>query len=66
MLIPFPFAFLSGALLFDAAGWFRDVPSWWTAGGYLSLLGIATALAAAVPGVIDYLYTVPPESSARA
>ena len=65
MLIPFPFAFLSGALLFDAAGWFRDMPSWWTAGGYLSLLGIATALAAAVPGVIDYLYTVPPESSAK-
>ena len=29
MLIPFPFAFLTGAVLFDAAGWFRDLPSWW-------------------------------------
>ena len=30
-LIPFPFlfpfAFLTGAVLFDAAGWFRDLPS---------------------------------------
>jgi uncharacterized membrane protein len=66
MLIPFPFALLTGAVVFDAAGWFRDVPSWWTTGGYLSLAGIATALLAAIPGVIDYLYTVPPNSSAKA
>jgi uncharacterized membrane protein len=65
MLIPFPFAFLTGAMLFDAAGWFRDIPSWWTTGGHLSLAGIATALLAAIPGVIDYLYTVPPDSSGK-
>ena len=65
MLIPFPFAFLAGAALFDAAGWFRDVPSWWTTGGHLGLAGIATALLAAIPGLIDYLYAVPPDSSAR-
>jgi nitrite reductase/ring-hydroxylating ferredoxin subunit/uncharacterized membrane protein len=66
MLIPFPFAFLSGAFVFDAAGWLRDVPSWWTTGGYLGLAGITTALLAAVPGLIDYFYTVPPDSSAKA
>lgn len=66
MLIPFPFAFLTGAALFDAAGWFRDVPSWWTTGGHLGLAGIATALLAAIPGLIDYLYAVPPDSSAKA
>jgi nitrite reductase/ring-hydroxylating ferredoxin subunit/uncharacterized membrane protein len=65
MLIPFPFAFLTGAALFDAAGWFRDVPSWWTTGGHLSLAGIATAVLAAIPGVIDYLSAVPPDSSAK-
>ena len=65
MLIPFPFAFLTGAVLFDAAGWFRDVPSWWTTGGYLSLAGVATALLAAIPGLVDYLYTVPPNSSGK-
>jgi uncharacterized membrane protein/nitrite reductase/ring-hydroxylating ferredoxin subunit len=66
MLIPFPFAFLTGATVFDAAGWLRDVPPWWTTGGYLSVAGIATALLAAIPGLIDYLYTVPPASSAKA
>jgi uncharacterized membrane protein/nitrite reductase/ring-hydroxylating ferredoxin subunit len=66
MLIPFPFAFLTGALVFDAVGWLRDVPSWWTTGGLLSLAGIATALLAAIPGLIDYFYTVPPDSSAKA
>jgi nitrite reductase/ring-hydroxylating ferredoxin subunit/uncharacterized membrane protein len=66
MLIPFPFAFLTGAVLFDAAGWFREVPSWWTTGGHLGMAGIATALLAAVPGLIDYLYTVPPDSSGKA
>jgi nitrite reductase/ring-hydroxylating ferredoxin subunit/uncharacterized membrane protein len=65
MLIPFPFAFLTGAVLFDAAGWFGDVPSWWTTGGHLGMAGIATALVAAIPGVIDYVYTVPPDSSAK-
>ena len=65
MLIPFPFAFLIGAFLFDAVGWLGNVPSWWTTGAYLSLAGVATAVVAAVPGFIDYLYTVPPDSSAK-
>ena len=65
MLIPFPFAFLTGAFVFDTAGWLRGVPSWWTTGAYLNLAGVATALVAAVPGFIDYLYAVPPESSAK-
>jgi nitrite reductase/ring-hydroxylating ferredoxin subunit/uncharacterized membrane protein len=65
MLIPFPLAFLTGAVLFDVAGWFAGLPSWWTTGGHLGLAGIAAALLAAVPGVIDYLYTVPPRSSGK-
>jgi uncharacterized membrane protein/nitrite reductase/ring-hydroxylating ferredoxin subunit len=65
MLIPFPFAFLTGALAFDAAGWLGDEPSWWTTGGHLQLAGIAAALVAAVPGLLDYFYTVPPDSSAK-
>jgi uncharacterized membrane protein/nitrite reductase/ring-hydroxylating ferredoxin subunit len=65
MLIPFPIAFLTGATLFDAAGWLLGNPEWWATGGYLSAAGIATALLAAVPGLIDYLYTVPPKSSGK-
>ena len=65
MLIPFPIAFLTGALLFDTAGWLLGVPTWWTTGGHLGAAGIAAALLAAIPGVIDYFYTVPPNSSGK-
>jgi nitrite reductase/ring-hydroxylating ferredoxin subunit/uncharacterized membrane protein len=65
MLIPFPFAFLTGAVFFDAAGWIGGVASWWTTGGRLLLAGIVTALIAAAPGLIDYVYTVPPASTGK-
>ena len=64
-LIPFPFAFLFGAVAFDAAGILLDRPSFWTTGAYLALAGIGAALVAAVPGFIDYLFTVPPNSSGK-
>ena len=64
-LIPFPFAFLTSAFLFDAAGRIADRATWWTTGGHLAAAGIVTALLAAVPGVIDYLYTVPPRSTGK-
>ncbi len=64
-LIPFPFAFLVGALAFDAAGVVMDRPAFWTTGAYLALAGVGTALVAAIPGFIDYFFTVPPRSSAK-
>jgi uncharacterized membrane protein/nitrite reductase/ring-hydroxylating ferredoxin subunit len=64
-LIPFPFAFLYGCFFFDLAGWLAERSSWWTAGAYLGVVGIVAALIAAVPGLIDYLYTVPPSSTAK-
>jgi uncharacterized membrane protein/nitrite reductase/ring-hydroxylating ferredoxin subunit len=65
-LVPFPFAFLTGALLFDALGLLRRDGSLMTTGAYLTLAGIAAGLLAAVPGLIDYVYAVPPESSGKA
>jgi uncharacterized membrane protein len=64
-LIPFPFAFLYGAFLFDLAGVVFDRESWWSTGAHLSIAGIAMALVAAVPGLIDYRYTVPPKSTGK-
>jgi uncharacterized membrane protein/nitrite reductase/ring-hydroxylating ferredoxin subunit len=64
-LIPFPFAFLYGAFLFDLAGRLTGRPPWWTTGAYLSLVGVVAALAAAIPGFIDYFGTVPPNSSGK-
>jgi uncharacterized membrane protein/nitrite reductase/ring-hydroxylating ferredoxin subunit len=64
-LIPFPFAFLYGAFLFDLGGRILGRPLWWTVGSYLVVAGIAMAFVAAVPGFIDYLYTVPPRSTGK-
>ncbi len=64
-LIPFPVAFLIGAFVANLAGVATATPALWTTGWYLSLAGIITALAAAVPGLIDYFFTVPPKSSAK-
>jgi uncharacterized membrane protein len=64
-LIVFPFAFLVGALAFDAAGVVMDRPAFWTTGAYLALAGVGAALLAAIPGFIDYFFTVPPRSSAK-
>src|SRR5687767_1571480 len=64
-LIPFPFAFLTGALVFDAAALFLDRPVFWTTGGHLAAAGVVMGLVAAVPGLVDYLYTVPPQSTGK-
>jgi len=64
-LIPFPFAFLVGALAFDAAGALMDRPAFWTTGAYLAPAGVGMALVAAIPGFIDYFFTVPPNSSGK-
>jgi nitrite reductase/ring-hydroxylating ferredoxin subunit/uncharacterized membrane protein len=64
-LIPFPFAFLTGAFAFNLAGRVTGHASLWTTGGYLAVAGIATALLAAVPKLIDYVRTVPPDSSGK-
>ena len=64
-LITFPFAFLYGAFLFDIAGRIVGRPVWWTVGAHLAVAGIVMALVAAVPGFIDYVYTVPPRSTGK-
>ena len=64
-LIPFPFAFLYGAFVADLLGLISGRESLWTTGSHLALAGIVMALIAAVPGIIDYVYTVPPHSSGK-
>ena len=64
-LIPFPFAFLYGAFVFDLAGRVAGRVSWWSTGAHLAVAGVVMALVAAVPGFIDYVYTVPPRSTGK-
>jgi nitrite reductase/ring-hydroxylating ferredoxin subunit/uncharacterized membrane protein len=65
MLIAFPIAFGAGCLGFDVAGRLGDWPSVWMAGAYLSAAAVLSGLVAGVPGFIDYLAVVPPDSSAK-
>ena len=64
-LIPFPFAFLTGSAVFDVIGVALDRPALWSTGAHLQLAGIGAGVLAAIPGAIDYIYTVPPNSSGK-
>jgi uncharacterized membrane protein/nitrite reductase/ring-hydroxylating ferredoxin subunit len=64
-LIPFPFAFLIGSVLFDLGGWMTNQATFWHTAGHLALAGIAFGLLAAIPGVVDYVRAVPPNSSGK-
>ncbi len=65
MLIVYPFAFLTGAFGFSAvaaASKNRDLRA---VADHLVPTGLAAGLLAAVPGIVDYLNSVPPDSSAQ-
>jgi nitrite reductase/ring-hydroxylating ferredoxin subunit/uncharacterized membrane protein len=64
-LIPFPLAFLVGAFAANLAGVLLGEPRFWIVGAYLAVAGIVMALVAAVPGLIDWRYTLPRGSSGR-
>jgi len=65
MLIPFPIAFFTGTLLSHLGGWLLDNNDLLQTAYYLNIAGIAFALLAAIPGIIDFIYTVPPKSSGK-
>ena len=65
MLIVYPFAFLTGAFGFSLAAAARRNRDLQTVSDYLIPAGIASGLVAAVPGVVDYLTVVPPQSSGK-
>src|SRR4051812_29630803 len=65
ILVCFPIAFFFGAFIFDLIAVITSDHSLWKAGRYLVTSGIIGGLLAAVPGIIDFIYTVPPESSAN-
>ena len=64
MLVSYPFAFLTGAFLFDVFGRALNKPELGATGRHLTAAGIGAGLLAAVPGAIDYFSSVPPQSSA--
>jgi uncharacterized membrane protein/nitrite reductase/ring-hydroxylating ferredoxin subunit len=65
ILVPFPVAFFIGAFMADVIVVLNDNMFFDQMAKYLEASGIAFGALAAVPGIIDYFYTVPPESSAN-
>jgi uncharacterized membrane protein len=65
MLIPFPFAYLFGNAAIDVWARATGRHRWYRTASHMNLLGLGSALVAAVPGIVDYVFAVPPRSSAR-
>jgi uncharacterized membrane protein/nitrite reductase/ring-hydroxylating ferredoxin subunit len=65
ILVSFPIGFLIGAFVSDLIAAFSGNESFWQTAYYLEVAGIVMGILAAIPGFIDYLYTVPPKSSAK-
>jgi nitrite reductase/ring-hydroxylating ferredoxin subunit/uncharacterized membrane protein len=65
MLIPFPLAFLVGGFAADLGAAVLGIDDLWVVGWYLIPVGVLMGVVAGVPGLIDYLFTVPPDSSAK-
>src|ERR1051325_381327 len=65
ILVSFPVAFFTAAFIADAVSF--CVPAWnFTAIAFLlEGAGVMTALIAAIPGIIDFIYVIPPNSSAK-
>ena len=65
MLIVYPFAFLTGAFGFSAVAAATNKRKLRDVAAHLIPAGVVAGLVAAVPGIIDYLTVVPPQSSAK-
>jgi uncharacterized membrane protein/nitrite reductase/ring-hydroxylating ferredoxin subunit len=65
ILVSFPIAFFIGTLIFDVLGLVYARSDFYTTAMYLEIAGVGFAVLAAVPGIIDYLFVVPPKSSAK-
>lgn len=64
ILVCFPIAFYTGTLLFDILAKTYSPEFLFTAFN-LEIAALISAGIAAIPGIIDYIYTVPPRSSAK-
>ena len=64
ILVCFPIAFFIGALIFDILALLNGQNFNQTA-VYMVIAGLIGGLAAAVPGFIDFIFTVPPNSTGK-
>ncbi len=65
MLVAFPVAYLLGSACLDIWARAAKRPSLSRTARHLNTMGLGTAMAAAIPGIVDYFSAIPPRSSAR-
>lgn len=65
ILVSFPIAFFTGTLGFDVLGLIYTGIDFHITAKYLEIAGIGFSFIAAIPGIIDYIFIVPPKSSAK-
>ncbi len=65
ILVDLPITLWIGSLAADVAALLTGDPFWSRVAWWAMATGIATALLAAVPGIVDYFRSVPPHSTAR-
>jgi len=65
ILIVFPFGFLTAAVFFDLGAWALSRGNWSVTAYHMNVAGIVAGLAAGASGMVDYLFSVPPKSSAK-
>lgn len=65
ILVAFPITLFVGTFAFDILAAISQDQTFAKTGLYLNIGGVAFALLAAIPGIIDYYFTVPPDSSAK-
>lgn len=65
ILVCFPIAFFTGTLVFDLLAVLFNRDHLAFVGYFMEIAGIFGAVLAAIPGIIDYSQTVPPDSSAK-
>lgn len=64
ILVSFPIALLIAVVILDVIFIFSERQSFWQAAGYAEAGGLIFGVLAALAGIIDYIFTVPPKSSA--
>jgi nitrite reductase/ring-hydroxylating ferredoxin subunit/uncharacterized membrane protein len=65
ILIHFPIALFIAALAFDVLSVCTGNMNFSTTAFYIETAGVVMGLAAAIPGLIDFIFSVPPNSSAK-
>lgn len=65
MLVSLPIGLWIGGFIFDSIGVLTDRNEAWNAGFYAIVGGCIGAVLAAIPGLIDLLFAIPPNSTAK-